>query len=171
MKRATLEEILEVSRIATNKLADLDKLLSPVEYDRALLMAMRSIASDIDLDIFGSLITVDSQEGIDTFVRHAPVALSAHLLIQCEFSEVRPWVEKLCAEDRIRSLIFRAAAQQDVEAGQMASHLDSVPVFLVRNSEEIASIICRLESNPYDALKLALNSERVALSFLEGNPS
>lgn len=171
MKRATLEDVVELSKVAKNKLEGLEELLSPFEYDRELLTTMHSIASDINLNIFGSLITVNSPEGIDAFEQHAPVALSPHLLIECQFSTVRPWVEKLCAEDRIRSLIFRSDTQQGDEAKQLASRLDSVPVFIVRNSEEIASIICRLESNPHDAVKLALNGEQVGLRFLEGNPS
>lgn len=171
MKSATLEELVEVAQLAKNKLEGLEEKLGSVDYDRALLATMRSIASDINLNIFNSLITIDSAEGIDSFERHAPAALSAHLLIQCEFPEVRPWVEKLCAEDRARSLIFRAAAGQDVAAGEMASCLDTVPVFVVRDSEEIVSIISRLESNPHDALKDALNGEQVALRFLEGNPT
>lgn len=170
MKSATLEEIVEVGKLARNKLEGLEELLSLFEYDRELLSAMQSIGSNMNLNIFSSLITVDSPQGIDAFERYAPTALSAHLFIQCEFSEVRPWVEKLCSEDRVRSLIFRKSGQEDI-ASEMASRMDNVPVFLVGDSEEIASIISRLESNPHGAIRLALNGEQVGLRFLEGNPS
>lgn len=171
MKSATLEEIVEVSQLAKRKLEGREGLLSHVEYDQALFSAMQSIASDRDLNIFSSLIMVDSPQGIDLFERHAPTALSAHLFIRCEFSEVRPWVEKLCSEDRARSLIFHESGRADLEAGEMASRLDNVPVFIIQKSDEITSIISRLESNPHEALKLALNGEQVALRFLEGNPT